>query len=340
MTALLFFWLMNCDIGRVVLPSTDVYHPLTNKTTARSENGIFFVFDRFEHRILMFQPGDVKGRIIARKGLGPGELDRTNRIFIFDKALYVLSSTWVQVFNIDGSYRRSIRLPPGLMVDKTATGWLGKKLGLGSSKMGLYHYDQDIKNPQTLVEWMEDAPRARKIVPGKKHVVPLYIERGERAVSKDGERVYYRLPNSSKIVVYSIGKQQIMDEIHLGERYPFHESVGMAHLDKLRKDLPGTRVTGVFPEYFPYTNGIRVDMEGCLLVKRMMGKKAKVLRYNSKGNPIPAPFSDMKDYKRVVGVQGGFYFISFQNERDGDMGVSKVPKDQAEEFIKNHPVEE
>ena len=111
------------QLGRpeVALPSTGVFNPLTGRTVARGTDGAFFVFDRFEHRILMFAPNQAEGRLVARKGSGPGELLKTNGLFLFGNALYVLSADHIQFFDTDGTYRQRIRLPPGLSVQKTAT---------------------------------------------------------------------------------------------------------------------------------------------------------------------------------------------------------------------------
>lgn len=335
----LLFLLMQGDLGEVVLEGTNVFNSLTDETAARREDGAFFIFDRFEQQIFLFEPGQEEGFCIARKGSGPGELDRTNRIQFFNGQLLAFSASQIQIFDNNGTFLTQVRIPPSVKVSRTPQGWLGWHFGFRHKKLGLVQYDLTMNPHETIVEWMEDAPMLRRVTSGKPIEIPLFIERGNHVVSLDGTKVFYRLPHESKINIYSLQTNKILGVIQLEGRYPFDESRGEAEVARLKKDLPNTKIKPIYPEFFPYTNGMRMDPEGNLLVKRWMGKRAIVLRFDSSGTPLTNSELDFDQVMRVVAVEGDRYFISFQSENGEDMGISKVPITKALEFIVANPIE-
>lgn len=337
---MVFLWLMCWTQGEIVLEKTDVFNPLTQKTAARRDDGAFFVFDRFDHDIWLFEAHGAGKRKVARKGPGPGELERTNRLLLFEQALYVFSADHIQVFDLEGVYRERIRLPPGLRVEKTSTGWVGLKQRMGRKHQELAFYNHDLTQSQLVVTWEEERARLRPIKQGEPRKVFVFPELGNFIVSRDGERLYYRLPYRGAIEIFSTREKAWVSRIDLEKRYPFDEARGQAVVDKLKARLPDSKVKGVFPEFFPYTNGFHWDPRGFFMVAQWQGKQLALLRFDAAGNPLPNAGLTVEQFERVIAAEEGYFYVSFQDPEREDMGIRRVREDQVLAFFEQFPMEE
>ncbi len=326
--------------GDIVLEKTGVYNPLTCKTAARRDDGAFFIFDRFDHDIWLFDPKVGSKRKIARKGPGPGELERTNRLRFFDNELYVFSADHIQIFDSEGVYLERIRLPPGLTVQKTSTGWVGLKQRMGGTRQDLNYYNNDLTKAQLIVSWEEERARLRLLKPGEPIKLFVFPELGNFIVSGDGERLYVRLPHRSSIEVFATREKEQVDSIVLEKRFPFDEARGQAVVDKLQARLSNSQVKGVYPEFFPYTNGFHWDPRGYFMAAQWQGKQLRLLRFDSEGKPMPHADLTVEQLERVIAVERGWFFVSYQDPDTEEMGIRKIRQDQASVFFQNFPVEE
>lgn len=323
----------------LVVPSTEIYNRLTKRNTVRLPTGSFLVLDSFENRVVLFQPGSGKPKVVATKGPGPGEIENANHLFRFKDEVYIFSASHFQSFDFEGRFLRKVRISPGHNLLKTASGWLVGRWDRKVSRTGLFLADEKLRESKSLVHWLDRLKGPQILEPGKTNVIEMFQDIGGYVVSMDGARVFYRQPNRPTIHIYDLKKEVLVGTIHFESRYLFSKLVGEEAEETLQEGSSQSKIKGKFPKYYPYTSGMYFNKENHLIIRRLKGVSEQLLRFDRDGNPLPPPQLNLEQMKRVIAIEDDMFYISFQNPTEGDMGISRVPRAQAKTYIETHPID-
>jgi len=320
-----------------IVDMTNIFHPLYRKYAAMPREDTFFFLDRFEQNLYIFE--DHQRRLIARKGPGPGELDRVNKLSFMGNKLYSIGAVSINIYDRNGHYLETIRLKPGLEVIPTENGWLGFGWSNKEESASLCLYNQDMKTPEILTTWDETNIKGSFVVPGKEKRIKLSPERSAYSVNRDGKTLFYRLPGDSSIIIYSLDPLSRVGEIDLGSRHiPFNRDLGQKKLEEAMAKYPALRLEPEFPEFYPIMSGMKSGPEGGVVVARETGRDELSLRwYDDKGNSndgLPLSWSDID---RIIYVYEDYFYITFETE-DGDYGIARVHCTKLADFISDNPI--
>jgi len=324
---------------RFIVRDTGIFHPLTRDVAFKSSEIGFVVLDRHEQRLFCFDQGG--RRLLARKGPGPGELERANRVIGTDTEIYVPTATSVQVFSSDGSYLETLRLPAGLRIEKLRNGWLGFRWSNRRNEASLSLLDARLEEQAVLAEWEESSIGGTFVVPGRPTPFNPSPDRSFFAVDRARDKVFLRLPGTSEITVIDPATRQTVGAIDLGSRpIPFDRERGKQVLSKRMARTPGLVLEGDFPEFYPAAHDLRIDPAGFVVVAREAGHEGLSLRrFDWRGHAVPPGPLGWHDIERVIAVEGDDYYVTYETERE-DYGIARVPKTEIGGFLRAHPISE
>lgn len=320
--------------------NTGIYHELGPKYAVVTPDEWTFVLDRFEQNLWLHQPNQEPVRV-ARKGMGPGELDRANKIFWFDGHLYVECAIKFQIFDAQGKHLKELNRPPGSKhMFRMATGWIGFHWSLTRTQSTLTHYSEDLKEKTVIKKW--DEPHRAGTKRGENGLLSINPSPDTSlfAGQTGAENFYYRLQEEDQVRVYNVVRKTHLPPIELNaKRYPFNVTWGEAQLDKFRGQLKGKTLRSDFPDFFPVVAALFFDVHGNLVYRKETGKKP--LQYFSiQTNGDAQEYSYVQEsYDRIVAFQNDTYYVSYQTDSD-EFALAKVPRDEIEAFMAKHPTRE
>ena len=350
----LVFTFLFFDEPRLHIAETELYQVMRTEEVFVRPGGELFVLNFDEARVQYYGADGKLKRLIGGRGKGPGEFTFPSYINLIGDHLYIFDelTNLVSVFDLSGQFVRHIRMPSlGVTMNRTLAGWFFFERNLdtmkGSSSI-LAWTGNDFKS-QTELGKIETTGWGRGTSvesDGTKTQItysPLAVE-PKMITSRDGLRFYFADALGFHIDVYDgrSGKRLYVIK-NDSARIPFDETWADEKYEEstkgTRRRNAGVKIKKLYPEFFPSIRAMFFDPEGNLVVDRWRGKPDDhhyLAAFNHKGKEIPVKY-EWNVLRRLAGIaQGHAYIIMF--EKDGDAGISRVPLERVNQFVKDFPV--
>lgn len=332
-----------------------VFQPLRPQEVLINEDGQLYLLDFDEARVILYDTDGSQIKTFGRKGKGPGEFGLPMGMFYQKGKLYIqdMLTQSISVFSKDGSFEKRVKLPErGLKMQKTANGWIYARLagfmGHGSTPK-LYVVDENFENPVELAEITDPGSGSGTMIMNNNgEMTARYspIERRPRLLaSPDGRTAYLSDPDTFKLRVFNLSEGKEMDPIVRDEqRIPFDTEWADEEYERGAegRQLPANvKVKKLYPDAFPSIRNIRMLNDGTMVVDRWMGRPGEnhhPIALNGKGETVDLPFT-WGTVQRLVGVHKGYAYITMFQEGDEEGWVTRVPVAQADQFVKDNPLD-
>lgn len=351
---LLYMFLTDADQPELHIADPEIFQVMQADEAFVMPNGEAYILNFDESRVQYYGADGQLKKNIGGRGKGPGEFTfpsfftvSGDRIYVFDELTTLLS-----VFSLDGTFKEHVRMPARRMeMAKGLGGWFYWEMSTYTSRGGPavmkfspdnFKTSKDILNIEntgwTAGTWVQSSDGKMKVTYSPLSPTP------HLAASPDGKRVYYADPYLFKINVYNGETAELMYTIERDEpRLPFDTEWADEQFEEntqgVRKRNPGVEIEKLYPTHFPAIRYLRFDINGDLMVSRWRGrpeKKFYPVTYDAKGKEKKLAH-DWNSIRRIAGAtKTHAYVIMF--EEDEDTGICKVPRAEAESFIKKHPI--
>ncbi len=327
------------------LQDLDLYKPLSPEQVAITANGHCFVLDIFEQRVLHFNPQGQKIGTFGKKGQGPGEFNRVNRLFIMKDKLYVHQWGTAHVFDLAGKFIKSVTTgKTGESPRKVANGWLVEvwQFSLPGQKETfdkLVWRDEKFENERFISSWTSEWPRQfskqgeLKYLPSREHAFII--------CSDDGKRVFVRPLGASSVDIFDVISGKTISSNFLEDTtVAFYEEFGDAGLDefRLRFEKGGLPIVKDYPDYFSavtYASWNAEGLAGFYQETSRHGPYRKTWHFDRDGKvaePLYGPFSRACF---VAALRGEWAYICTFDAENEQVGLARQPVKGLKLYLEN-----
>ena len=303
----------------------DHYKPLERDQVVLAPSGELLVLDRDEGRVARFSADGSPVGQFARQGKGPGELERPSQIMLHDGHILVRQSKRISRFRYDGTYKDMLRTDSWHDHYPVSAGWLF--VHTKDRENHLFAADGAMEAKRSLMDLGEE-PQFTGLTIENNVVTFAYNPAMDLIKSTAaGEIVYLYVPERGKVVVFNGKDLEGFREIDIpGRPEPFNEDWGKSEIERLKKGVilngspATTKVTPIYPDYFPRVAAMTTDHRGRLWLLARGGftnaKKAEVLVFDGSGKRHQADFR-FDSMQRLVGVVAGrAWLLCFDREEE------------------------
>lgn len=332
--------------------NTGVFQPLSDWEVLVLPDGRVFISNFQDAQIWPYAADGTQGEAIGRKGRGPGEFTYPWGLWYQGGLLYVYDylDTNISVFQADdGSFIR--KFPSGdrgLSFIRLDDGWLigdWNRMAPDVTTASVFWANDDVTEKKNLLSitdigfengmsvWSDGTETKAVFNPISTRPRLVRVPNQNYAYLADGTQ--FKL---TKIDAHGIG-QTIQQP---ARRIPFDDAWADERLAEQKERNPNLkRIETNTPDYFPAIRSVKVMRDGTIVVDRWRGRpddKHDPIALDKNGNVVPMPYSWVV-VDRMVGETEQQLFIKTYTEAEEEGGVVALRKQDAEAFVKAHPID-
>ena len=322
------------------IEETGIYSILDENAYAVSLSLHFFLMDRQDRRIQIYDRNGGFLKTIGGLGEGPGEFRYLSGIRLDENRLYALDpmASRLSLFDHDGVFLTSIEAPREALISfpysvKMANGWVYARTLDGQ----IIWTDEEFENRTVLAQSQVNGGLNREDILVPAADKPLF------AVSNDRERVFiYSGKGRFEILIYDVRQKSFKQPITKDlPPVPFDKNFGEQRYRQLLAYRPKAQQAEIrpeFPDFFLAMEHLAVDPDGLLVVfpgVHMMKQSTPLIVLDEAGNEASSRFP-VEHLSRIMAVDGDDAFVT--TYRDGEVGVRRVPIVALDRFFKQNPI--